>query len=48
MRARCSGGQPQDFQRNLEYLTTGDIVNEEIQAKGVTEYAVSFQPSALS
>ena len=48
MRARCSGGQPKDFQRNLGYLTTGDIVNEEIQAKGVTEYAASFQPSAIS
>jgi hypothetical protein len=46
MRARCSGGQPQDFQRNLGYLTTGDVVNEEIQGKGVTAEAVSHKPSA--
>jgi len=47
MRARSSGGQSQHFQRNLGYPTTGKVVNEEIQGKGVTEEAVSSQLSAI-
>jgi len=42
----CSGGQPQDFQRSLEYLSASGVVNEEVQRKGVTEG--SSQPSAVS
>jgi len=31
------GGQPQDFQRHLEYPTRRALVNEEIHGKGVTK-----------